>query len=48
MNFSSPPVILAIVAGGLAIVGLFKPAWPITPVAVLLLAIAVLVMAAKG
>ncbi len=45
MNFSSPAVILAIVAGGLAVVGIFKPSWPITSVAVLLLAIAVLVVA---
>jgi len=43
MDFSSPVVILAVVAGGLAVVGIVKPSWPCVPVAVLLLAVAILI-----
>lgn len=39
--------ILAAIAGLLAIVSLFKPQWPLLSVAVLLLAIALFVGAAK-
>lgn len=37
---NSAPVILTVVAGGLAIVALCKPAWPLTPIAVFILAVA--------
>lgn len=46
MNFNAP-CILAIVAVGLAVIGLIKPAWPVTAVAVLLLGVAVVVLAGK-
>lgn len=38
------PAILAIVAGGLAVIALIKPQWPLLPVAVLLISVAVVVM----
>jgi hypothetical protein len=39
----SAPVILAAVAGGLAVIGIVKPVWPITAVAVFILSVAVFV-----
>lgn len=41
------PTILAIVAGGLAVISLLKPQWPLVPVAVLLLSVAVVIIAWK-
>jgi hypothetical protein len=37
---TSAPVILTVIAGGLAIAGIVKPAWPFVAVAALLLSIA--------
>ena len=45
---NSAPVILTVVAGGLAIVGLVKPAWPITAVSVFILSVAVFVFLYNG
>jgi hypothetical protein len=45
MNANTPTIILAVVAGGLAIIGLIKPTWPLVPVAALLLAVAVVLLA---
>lgn len=42
MNIS-PTQAIVVVAGGLAIVSLFKPQWPLVAVAVLLLAVAMLI-----
>lgn len=43
MNISSPAVILGLVAGALAVIGLIRPAWPCVAVACLLLAVAVVI-----
>jgi hypothetical protein len=45
---NSAPVILTIVAGGLAIGGLVKPAWPLTTIAVVLLSVAFFVFLYNG
>lgn len=47
MDFSSPVVILALVAGGLSVVGIAKPSWPIVAVAALLLSVALLILGNK-
>lgn len=36
--------ILVLVAAGLSVVALIKPSWPLTPVAVLLVCVAILTM----
>jgi hypothetical protein len=46
MNFNAP-TILACVAGGLAIINLIKPQWPLMPVACLLLSVAIVLIGAK-
>lgn len=45
---TSAPVILTVVAGGLAILGLVKPAWPVTAVAVVILCVAFFVFLYNG
>ena len=45
---TSAPVILTIVAGGLAIVGLVKPVWPVVPVSVFILCVAFFVFLYNG
>jgi hypothetical protein len=45
---NSAPVILTVVAGGLAIWGIVKPQWPITAVAVFLLSVAMFVFLRGG
>lgn len=45
MNLSNPTVILALVAGILAVIGILKPSWPVVAVGLLLLAVAVLIKA---
>jgi len=45
---NSAPVILTVVAGGLAIVGLIKPTWPITAVSVFILSVALFVFLYNG
>jgi hypothetical protein len=40
---NSAPVILTVVAGGLAVAGIVKPSWPITAVSVFILSVAVFV-----
>lgn len=37
---TSAPVILTVVSAGLAVVALVKPAWPLLPISVFLLAVA--------
>jgi hypothetical protein len=44
----SAPIILTIVAGGLFVVGILKPMWPITAVAGFILSVAVLVFLQAG
>jgi hypothetical protein len=43
LSVMTAPKILAAVAGALAVISLFKPEWPMLPVAILLLAVAVFV-----
>jgi len=45
---TSAPVILTVVSGGLAIVALIKPSWPILPVSVFILAVAFFVFLYSG
>jgi hypothetical protein len=45
---NSAPIILTVVAGGLAIAGIIKPSWPITAVAVFILAVALFTFLYSG
>lgn len=45
---NSAPCILAVVAGIVSIIGIIKPAWPLTAMAVFILAVAVFVAFYRG